>query len=530
MNSQRTNARQRRCNGRLPCHRCASQKEECSYQDRVWRTKDDLRAEIAKLQDVTAQVLSLVERVSIAQGSSKFEPEVVQRLRQSTVFDNIMRTLGIDNIVSEHGISMNSNSNGESATLASSNLEHWATEDPEQSCGERFASISDATPTSSIPSTQSNMLSGIYASNGSQVTRPSSVGSPFTSLLVPTIGQLWPSSNDSNAHVSPPMATAMLAGTDRPAVDGRSTPPPTPQQVMNVQWTFPVIDSGEMNNAISIYLEWEPLGYSVICKETFLKDISTQRRRFCSEALTCAVMARAYQMMKCAGQDISEQQITVLYSQAQTLLIMERSMLETEFPYIQTLTILASIDIVNGQLEHAWVMAFEAARLAILDALHNIKRPSVNKEHLLVRANTFCGAISLARLLRLFMMRIEPMEAPLFMRLGLNMVETPEGRIERGKKVNKKTPHVIAAPDTVDTGFLLQTHFLELLKWCPFRTRFSWEVIQHTHAFMMFHFDESTVSKNKADLFEVYPMLQKCWEQWTMEPGNSELSPGKLYN
>jgi hypothetical protein len=76
----------------------------------------------------------------------------------------------------------------------------------------------------------------------------------------------------------------------------------------------------------------------------------------------------------------------------------------------------------------------------------------------------------------------------------------------------------------------LQQHFVDSLRWCPSRNRFSWEITQLTHTFMMFHFDEDSNSVNKGDLFDIYPKLQECWERWMKEPENRELSPGKIYN
>jgi hypothetical protein len=164
-----------------------------------------------------------------------------------------------------------------------------------------------------------------------------------------------------------------------------------------MNWSSLDMDQDELFEILNIYFDWELPGYGTVVRESFLKDLLARRRRYCCEALVNAIMARSYQMMESSGKAVDKGIMQRLYSRAQMLLTIEKPALETEYPYIQTMTILASIDIVSGRAYRAWNLTFEGARLAIIDALDKKDEPPVDEEHLIVRANTFCGAVSLPR-------------------------------------------------------------------------------------------------------------------------------------
>ncbi|KFA68373.1 hypothetical protein S40285_02528 [Stachybotrys chlorohalonatus IBT 40285] len=507
--------RRKRANGHLPCDRCVSRGESCNYQDRVWRTKDDLRTEIANLQDSVAQVMSLLERLTLAQSSFKIEPDLVREVQQGTAFGNVMRMLGVEYHASENGFSVGKHTGGglepPASTASTASTAGASGSLPAQSAQSSPVGADETASPPTDPSKSGDVLDQSHAYRWHPATPPSIGTSPPTGLPIAAADQPWSGSNVGTSP--PPPATQPSWATGPPpgedSLNVRFSP--ASQQVASTQWGFLGIDIDEVHRAVGVYLEWELPGYSAICKEPFLEDLSTQRRRFCSEALVCAIMARAYQMMECDGDKTArESRIKRLYNQARALLIVERDALETMYPFIQTLTILASIEIVYNRMQEAWDLAFEAARLAILDALDHVGRPQASDEHLQVRANAFCGAVSLPRLMRLVLAKGEPLDAPLFMRLGTNSDETPESRIER--------------------GILLQRHFCALLPWCPARNAFTWQVTEQAHTYMMFHYNEGCLQQNKADLFEVYPMLTKCFEAWMARPENRDISPGMVYS
>ncbi|KFA52366.1 hypothetical protein S40293_09860 [Stachybotrys chartarum IBT 40293] len=497
------------CSGHLPCDRCVSRGESCTYQDRVWRTKDDLRTEIANLQDSVAQIMVLLESLTLAQSSFKIEPDLVRQVQQGTAFGDVMRMLGVEYHASENGFRLVKDPDGGLEPLSSTTggagslLAQFAQDLPVGP--DKTAS----TPTD--PSTSSDVLGQNYAYRWHPTTSPSIATSPQTGLPVPPAGQSWSGSN---------VGMSLLPTETQPSWATRPAPrkeahdvrfSPASQQVVSTQWGFLGIDIDEVHKAVGVYLEWELPGYSALCREPFLEDLSMRRQRFCSEALVCAIMARAYQMMECDDDRTTQQyRIRRLYNQARTLLIVERDTLETMYPFIQTLTVLASVEFVYNRMQEAWNLAFEAARLAILDALDHMERPSASDGHLQVRANAFCGAVSLPRLIRLVLTKGEPLDAPLFMRLGTNSDETPASRIER--------------------GILLQKHFWALVPWCPARNAFTWQVTEQAHTYMMFHYNEDCLQENKADLFELYPMLTKCFEAWMARPENQYMSPGMVYS
>ncbi|KFA56307.1 hypothetical protein S40293_08274 [Stachybotrys chartarum IBT 40293] len=472
----------------------------------VWRTKDDLRTEIANLQDSVAQVMALLERLTLAQSNFKIEPDLVREVQQGTPFGNIMRMLGVEYHASENGFSVDKDADGR--LVPSASTAGTTASLPAQSAQDSPVDETASPPTD--PGASSDVLGQSHAYQWHPATPPSITTSPSTGLPVPAADQSWSGSKVGTSPLPPATqpSWAMGPASGEEAHNVRFSP--ASQQVASTQWGFLGIDIDEVHRAVGVYMEWELPGYSAICKEPFLEDLSTQRRRFCSEALVCAIMARSYQMEYGGDRTTREFRIKRLYNQARTLLIVERDALETMYPFIQTLTILASIEIVDNRMQEAWDLAFEAARLAILDALDHMERPQASDEHLQVRANAFCGAVSLPRLIRLVLAKGEPLDAPLFMRLGTNSDETPENRIERGIR--------------------LQRHFCALLPWCPPRNAFTWQVTEQAHTYMMFHFNEGCLQQNKADLFEVYPMLTKCFEAWMARPENQDMSPGMVYS
>jgi len=53
-----------KCDGQLPCRRCRSRGEECSYEDKKWRTKDHLRSEIERLRAEQQQGHAIIQALA----------------------------------------------------------------------------------------------------------------------------------------------------------------------------------------------------------------------------------------------------------------------------------------------------------------------------------------------------------------------------------------------------------------------------------------------------------------------------------
>jgi hypothetical protein len=189
-----------------------------------------------------------------------------------------------------------------------------------------------------------------------------------------------------------------------PDVDpaGRRSSQQSPDQhvattdLMDQNWTSITahIDDDALQKILTTYFTWEHPGFSPICPEPFLKDFAARRRRFCSQALVHAIIARILQMTRSSGKSSNKDRIGMHYNRAQALLAIEKPFMETPYPYIQTLSVLACVDIVYGRLEHAWKLGFAVAKLAILDAMDQKPRPT-DEEYSAVKANTFCGGVTL---------------------------------------------------------------------------------------------------------------------------------------
>jgi hypothetical protein len=478
-----------------------------------------LRSEITKLQDGVTQVLSLLD--SIASGN--VDRDDIRRIRQGNTVDGIVRSLGIH----VGGANGQINLQEKLLELAGRGLDP----EPDDPDGQSLDSGSEGTRDASVSDTRSRPP---YTSNESSSVHIKVSNSPPLppSPLYANLPHRTLSSSSTAANAPPPpppppqqsfyhspSGPAVTEPGPSPAfpphsVYGSSTSPypspPTHQQyALDTQWSSIIEDPQVLDNMLNMYFAWEQPGYSTICKEPFLKDFKARRRRFASEALTNSIMSRVYQMIECSGTPVAEGLVDGLYRRAQAQLSVERSALETPYPYIQTLTVLATIDIVIGRLDAAWEWGQQSARLAIIDALEG-NNSSVDEEYRMVKANTFCGTICLPWLLRVVSRRLDPMEAPQFMRIYADAPETPEDRIER--------------------GVLLQKHYHAALPHCPFRSRFIWEITEIAHTFLMFHFDEPSIAQGKKDLFETYPRLIECLEKASAELGTDDLTPAKTYS
>ncbi|KAI9172521.1 Conidial development protein fluffy [Paramyrothecium foliicola] len=472
-----------------------------------------------------SQVLSLLDAIA----SGNVDREAIQRIRQGNTVDSIIRSLGVDvgganaqinlqeklleiagrglgnEFEDADGQSVGSGSDGgfiKSEDLAAS--ERLGSRPPYTTDSSRTTSnVEDVLTRARISKSPLPSPSTINASSFTPTSTKVSTDQPLPHHSIPAIPDPYPLPLQFSPAVDQPLPTGDSA------ISIPDSPAPSQHDVLDTPWGAVNANPEVVENLIDTFFTWEHPGYSTVCKEPFLDDLKARRKRYCSEALVNAIMARTYQMMECAGTPVAEGLVENLYRRAQVMLASERSSLETQYPHIQTLTVLASIDIVSGRLDHAWELAQVSSRLVIMDALR--EPDTVPDEHFLsVRANTFCGTICLPCLLRVVSRRLDPMEAPLFVRLRHDEAETPEARIER--------------------GILLQQHYHASLRHCPFRTRFVWEITEIAHTFLMFHFDETSIAQGKSDLFETYPKLIDCLERATPELGTHELDPGKLYN
>lgn len=370
-----------------------------------------MRSEISKLQDGVTQVLSLLDAIA----SGDVDRDAIRRIRQGNTVDSIVSSLGIDVGGAEGQINLQE----KLLEIAGRGLDNDQEDADGQSIdsgsevgrrarGASGGAASERRPTytaesSRTPSHAEDTLPQIKLSRSppspfhtdlphrtapsnstaASIPRDQSFYRPAVPVAADPAG--FTSGNQKSPF--PPCSSADSSGST-------FSSPLAQSYALDTPWSSIIADSEVVDNLIDTYFSWEHPGYSTICMEPFLKDFKARRRRFCSEALVNAIMARCYQMMECAGTPVAEGLVEGLYRRAESLLSVERPALETQFPYIQTLTVLSTINIVAGKLEHAWELAQQSARLVIMDALNNTDNPT-DEDYVVVRANTFCGTICL---------------------------------------------------------------------------------------------------------------------------------------
>jgi hypothetical protein len=149
-----------------------------------------------------------------------------------------------------------------------------------------------------------------------------------------------------------------------------------------------------INSCLQIYFDYEYVAFSTICKEQFMKDFASRRRRYCCEALVNAIVARVCQM-QWTGSVADKIQANHFYTKAETLLELEEELMETPFPLTQAISILVVVNCNNGSVQRAWTQTIDSVKSVILDMEQHTDHPYDDEYHE-VRATTFCGIFTLA--------------------------------------------------------------------------------------------------------------------------------------
>lgn len=347
---RRCRKKRAKCDGQTPCARCEEAGDDCEYEAVQRESKGELRAETARLRKSSVDSDALIRAIASIQ-----DPHLCKMALQGLVDGSLTR----NDILREYR-DRGSDSSGPSSHT------------------------SQAQGPVSHSSQQSTLVAGGYSSE-----EPPSC---FDQLLT------W--------RTCRPNPCSVDATTPSPL-----SLPPLPLDAYTAHsrkvdtWTRTGWTHAHVRHLIDALRTWDYLPLCIFCEDLFLRDYDDDASRFCSAALVHAILALATRLINESSDDaallpsgwLSSQ---VFFDEARTNLSRDSSQV-TDLPDIQALGILALYRLRCG---------FEAEACELAEAFvgriaEHCQRPlpddETREDFSKCRVITYCGAISLIRMLSL---------------------------------------------------------------------------------------------------------------------------------
>ncbi|VBB83594.1 Putative Conidial development protein fluffy [Podospora comata] len=504
-----------KCDGQIPCRRCRSRGEECSYEDKKWRTKDHLRSEIERLRAEQRQGEAVIQALV---DNKPDQWEVVQdRMRADESPDAIAEW-----IRSLRGLPDSSQTHrGLFGSTPASGLNNFIPTPFQSQFNPTMPGIGGV-PTSGFLEPGSDVLDAFTTNNG-----PGNVGNGGTNICHVTRAMEGASRPSFSADLVAPgdrislqkhgtFVCPSLSPTDNsshtmnhpldmagPAAC-RLVPNLTPYGPPVRTWTTVTSDKHLVQRLLSRFFSGLFPCLSLISYAHFIHDFEEGTARYCSEALVNAILGTACRLFNATSQLISRISFgDAFVGEAKRLLAAEDS--HVNLPSIQALAILALGDMSQGNDEEAETLLRESVRASVHLVLEARDLDGKeNEDFRVVRALAYCGVFSLMRFLRLLTGDLEPKVGPLFIRLQPNPAsldeDTPQTRVER--------------------GIALQTQFFAELRFCPPSSRFIFEVMETAHTFLSYNYSRAMTA---SDLESAYDRCVCSYRQFleSLAPASS---------
>ncbi|KAK1828974.1 hypothetical protein QBC39DRAFT_264138 [Podospora conica] len=482
-----------KCDGQLPCRRCRSRGEECSYEDKKWRTKDHLRSEIERLRAEQQQGHAIIQALA-NNDPGKWEV-VLDRMRSEDSPDAIAQWIqATSSLPTTPQRPQRANTTG-TAVLDGSSPPHMSFVGSAHDL--RRDSLSNFTfgNAESPDASRGRLFSAAVPSDHTFPGRLMSDASPEALF-------------GHRDHGLLPMGRSVGFDTDMPPpfhrgslVTARPSTPELFQGPVLVSWTTVTPDLQLVQQLVGKFFS-SPSSLLHVSQAQFLKDFCEGNQRYCSAALINVILGRACRLLDCPSQLISQVSFgDAFLGEARRLLAAELT--HCTIPSIQALGLMALTEMGQGNDDEAWDLAQESVRSSILLALQTQLLPPLDGDDKAVWALSFCGGFTVMRLLRLLTGRLEPNAGPLFMRLqpdGDDLGEdAPKLRLER--------------------GISLQMQFFAELPACPPLARFLFEITETVHTFSAYNFAKAMTAN---DLVEAH---QKCLGSYSDFTGRCSSDP-----
>ncbi|GAB1313681.1 C6-zinc finger TF, regulator of conidiation [Madurella fahalii] len=471
-----------KCDGQLPCRRCRSRGEECSYEDKKWRTKDHLRSEIERLRAEQKQGHALL-RALTNNDPARWEI-VLRRLRAGEPPDAIAEWIHSSTGLSGPPCRSSSQAHPEPpypGSLPQHVLSSFRTATAlggESAFHKRF----QVSASGSVGGASHDPRAGVAftpQSTGRSHSKPSfdsasrgsfsADGSPMRRLSI----------RDYRPPQSPLAFLLAPSGLPATLLDTQRRPQLPPLEVPGGPifriWTKVTSDARLVQRLLGGFFASSLHHLSLVSQPQFMRDFREGTSRYCSEALVNAILGTACRLLNPTSQLISKVSFgDAFIGEAKGLLAAEED--HVSLPSIQALGVLALAEMCQGNEDEAGDLARESVRACIRFVLQTQHRHHDDDDDFrVVRALVYCGGFSLIRALRLLTGDLEPKTGPLFMRLHPDPrdhgEDSPEARVER--------------------GISLQMQFFSELQHCPPLARFVFEITEAAHTFSSYNYSKA---------------------------------------
>ncbi|KAK4142834.1 uncharacterized protein C8A04DRAFT_12936 [Dichotomopilus funicola] len=482
-----------KCDGQVPCQRCKSKGEKCSYEDKKWRTKDHLRSEIERLRGEQRQSQAVL-RALVNSDPVKWDRTLDRMSRGEPPGDIAQWILAQSSIPAPARSRETGDAYVQNGTINTAN--------PPVAANNTDASWFPVpgVPLPPGPCLEPGLLP-LASAHGLPPSRRFSFDPP-ASIFLPAITY-------ADAHLIDPL-------------------PPTPHYIPPLEapidpiphtWTEVAADTGLVQGLFARFFASSLPYLSIISGPHFLRAFREKNQQYCSEALVNAILGAACRDSTAPFQAAASAGFgDAFVGEAKRLLALDRD--HINIPSVQALGVLSIIEIAQGNEEAASQLAHESLRACIHLLLQTQQQhppqtwrpgPDGDGDFKLLRALAYCGGFSLIRMLRLLSGDLEPRTGPLFMRMHPECEfaedDTPEARLER--------------------GISLQVDFFAQLRHCPQPARFLFEVTEAAHTFSSYNQSRAMTTE---DLGNAFSKCTECHRQVAESPVlNPDLGPDALF-
>ncbi|KAK4221780.1 putative conidial development protein fluffy [Podospora fimiseda] len=478
-----------KCDGEIPCRRCRSRGEDCSYEDKKWRTKDHLRSEIERLRTEQRRGHAVIQ--ALVDNNHEQWESILDRMRAEEHPDSIadwIRSLA----TFEGGASPRPVHRilPESCGPPNPHYRQFPTSFrgpmpgmTPVSVGElQVAPMQDFADGLSNPGTKLRIDTSYHHPNLGQlgITFERHSRGSFSSDILPLPDSPFPFRRPSGMFQHLPVfATDGAASSSCPHQDM------TPFGCAAIfcvgddpglrTWTKITSDAQLVQRLFSRFFSGLFPTLCLVSQPHFIQDFRDGNPRYCSEALVNAILGAACRLFSATSQPISRVTFgDAFVGEAKRLLAEEHS--HVNLPSIQALGVLAFAEMSQGNDEEAEALLRESVRASVHLVLGTQQQDGDdNEDFRAVRALACCGVFSLMRFLRLLTGDLESKTGPLFIRLhpdtGVMGEDTPQARVER--------------------GIALQSQFFADLRYCPILPRFVFEVTEVAHTFLSYNYSRA---------------------------------------
>ncbi|KJZ69455.1 hypothetical protein HIM_11160 [Hirsutella minnesotensis 3608] len=341
------------CDGQTPCKRCEDAGEGCAYDRTKSESKEDLRAEINRLRKCSEETNRLM-------------------LAILSVNDGNARNAFIQELVE-----------GSKSRLAIlQELVHMDSENGRRP-REGMAQVSNAGP--SAPNSEVAVCPHCRSRLPSPMIHRSASGLSDFGSLAEAPERAFTSASATPIILSPmPFDNISHSQTDR--------------------WTRAGLTVASVRHLFGALLTWDYFPFCLMCKNPFLRDFYNGSNHYCSSSLVNALIALAIRVVNETNKEAERpgpgwSGSEAFFAEAEAIIDSTES--STNLPDIQALGVLSLYHIYCGRETEAHELA-EAFAAHI--ANFHLQEPLMGveaEEYAKVLATSYCGAVSLIRMLRL---------------------------------------------------------------------------------------------------------------------------------